>query len=43
MPEKMKQSLMRRAAEMKLTGERKDAYVYGTLAKIEKQQKGKKK
>jgi hypothetical protein len=31
---------MRRAAEMKLTGERKDAYVY---AKIEKQQKGKKK
>ena len=39
MPEKMKQSLMRRAAEMGLKGDRKDAYVYGTLAKIEKQRK----
>lgn len=37
MPKKMEQSLMRRAAEMGLKGERKDAYVYGTMAKIEKQ------
>ena len=39
MPEKMKQSLMRRAAEMGLKGERKDAYVYGTIAKMEKEKK----
>ena len=37
MPEKMKQSLMRRAAEMGLKGERKDAYVYGTMSKMEKE------
>lgn len=28
-----------RAAKMGLKGERKDAYVYGTLAKIKKQEK----
>ncbi len=39
MPKKVKKSLMRRAAEMGLKGERKDAYVYGTLAKIAKQRK----
>ena len=39
MPKKMKQSLMRRAAEMGLKGERKDAYVYGTMAKMEKAKK----
>lgn len=42
MPKKMEQSLMRRAAEMGLKGERKDAYVYGTMAKMEKE-KGQKK
>lgn len=41
MPEKIKKSLMRRAAEMGLKGERKDAYVYGTMAKIEQQKKKK--
>jgi hypothetical protein len=43
MPEKMKQSLMRRAAEMGLKGERKDAYVYGTMAKMDKEKEDKKK
>jgi hypothetical protein len=43
MPKKVEKSLMRRAAEMGLKGERKDAYVYGTLAKIEKQRKDKSK
>lgn len=42
MPKKIEKSLMRRAAEMGLKGKRKDAYVYGTLAKIEKQSKAKK-
>ena len=40
MPKKMHQSLMRRAAEMGLKGERKDAYVYGTMAKAKKKPKG---
>jgi hypothetical protein len=43
MPKKLEKSLMRRAAEMKLTGERKDAYVYGTLAKVKKEQQAKQK
>lgn len=34
MPKKIEQSLMTRAAKIGLKGERKDAYVYGTLAKI---------
>ena len=37
MPKKIEKSLMTRAAEMGLKGERKDAYVYGTLAKIKKE------
>jgi hypothetical protein len=41
MPKKMEQSLMRRAAEMGLKGERKDAYVYGTMAKMEKEKEKK--
>ena len=41
MPKKIKRSLMARAKEMGLKGERKDAYVYGTLAKIEKERKDK--
>lgn len=36
MPEKMKQSLMKQAKKKGLKGERKDRYVYGTLAKMEK-------
>lgn len=39
MPKKVEKSLMTRAAKMGLKGERKDAYVYGTLAKIKKQEK----
>jgi hypothetical protein len=41
MPKKMEQSLMRRAAEMGLKGERKDAYVYGTMAKMAKEKEKK--
>lgn len=36
MPEKMKQSLMKQAQKKGLKGERKNRYVYGTLAKMEK-------
>lgn len=43
MPKKIEKSLMRRAAELNLKGKRKDAYVYGTLAKVEKQRKDKNK
>lgn len=43
MPKKIKQSLMTRANEMGLKGERKDAYVYGTLAKIKQAEEAKKK
>lgn len=39
MPKKMEQSLMKRAREMGLKGERKDAYVYGTMAKMEQKRK----
>lgn len=42
MPKKIEKSLMTRAAKMGLKGERKDAYVYGTLAKIKKEQEKKK-
>jgi hypothetical protein len=31
MPKKMEKELMKQAAKKKLTGERKNAYVYGTL------------
>jgi hypothetical protein len=34
MPKKIEKSLMTQAAKIGLKGERKDAYVYGTLAKI---------
>jgi hypothetical protein len=43
MPKKIEKSLMNRAAEMGLKGERKDAYVYGTLNKIKKAEEAKKK
>jgi hypothetical protein len=42
MPKKIEKSLMTRAVKMGLKGERKDAYVYGTLAKIKKEQEKKK-
>lgn len=42
MPKKLEKSLMRRAGEMGLKGERKDAYVYGTLSKVKKKQQAKK-
>jgi hypothetical protein len=34
MPKKIEKSLMTRAAKIGLKGERKAAYIYGTLAKI---------
>jgi len=46
MPKKLHAELEKRAREMGLTGERKDAYVYGTMQKVEKDmpnKKGKKK
>jgi hypothetical protein len=43
MPKKLEKSLMTRANEMGLKGERKDAYVYGTLAKIKQAEEAKKK
>lgn len=42
MPKKMEQSLMKRAQEMGLKGERKNAYVFGTMEKM-KQEKRKSK
>lgn len=36
MPKALHEKLSREADEKGLTGKRKDAYVYGTLAKIEK-------
>lgn len=38
MPEKLHKDLEKQAKELGLKGERKDAYVYGTLNKIEKKQ-----
>jgi len=42
MPKKMEKSLMNRAKEMGLKGERKNAYVYGTMEKMkqDKQKRG---
>jgi len=41
MPKKLHKELVRSAAKAGLKGAQRDAYVYGTLAKIEKK-KGKK-
>ena len=41
MPKKIHNQLNKQASKKGLTGKRKDAYVYGTLQKIEKK-KGKK-
>jgi len=45
MPKEMHRALEARAKKMGLTGERKDAYVYGTMRKVEgmPKKKGKKK
>lgn len=43
MPKKLHAELEKRAKEMGLTGERKDAYVYGTMQKVEKDMHGNKK
>ena len=41
MPKKLHDALARRATKMGLKGERRDAYVYGTMAKQKKKKKGK--
>lgn len=41
MPKKAHAALSRQANKKGLTGKRKDAYVYGTLAKIDKKKKSK--
>jgi hypothetical protein len=41
MPKKLHDKLARQAKKKGLRGKRKDAYVYGTLDKIEKKKKGK--
>lgn len=42
MPKKVHDALEKEANKKGLTGERKNAYIYGTLKKIEKPKKGKK-
>jgi hypothetical protein len=42
MPKALHDKLEREARKKGLTGERKDAYVYGTMAKIENRKKRKK-
>lgn len=39
MPKKLHEKLERQARKEGITGKRKDAYVYGTMAKIEKAKK----
>lgn len=39
MPKKLHDKLEREAKKKGLTGERKDAYIYGTLDKIEEKKK----
>lgn len=41
MPKKMHDALARQAKKKGLKGERRDAYVYGTMAKQEKNKRGK--
>ena len=43
MPKKLHEELEKEARKKGLTGKKKDAYVYGTLNKIEKEKKRKKK
>ena len=42
MPKKLHRKLERAANKKGLTGDRKDAFVFGTMAKIEKRKKKKK-
>lgn len=42
MPEKIHAALVRQADKLELKGARRDAYIYGTLSKIEKSGKSKK-
>jgi len=39
MPKWLHEDLIRKAKKLKLKGERKDAYIYGTLGKYEKRKK----
>lgn len=39
MPKELHDRLARQAAKKGYTGERKDRYVYGTMAKVEKRKK----
>lgn len=41
MPKKIHKALEKQANKLKLKGESKNAYIYGTLAKIEKAEKRK--
>lgn len=41
MPKALEDKLKREASKKHLTGRRKDAYVYGTLAKLKKRKKRK--
>lgn len=41
MPKKMERELLKQAIAKHLTGERKDAYVYGTMRKLGGSQNGK--
>lgn len=43
MPKKLEKELMKEAAKKKLKGERKNAYVYGTLNKVTGWTRGKSK
>lgn len=43
MPKELHQKLEKQARKKGYTGERKDAYVYGTMHKIESKKKGTKK
>lgn len=42
MPKAIHRALIKRADKLGLTGARRDAYIYGTLAKAEKKEKKKK-
>jgi len=41
MPKKLEHELAKEASKKHLTGDRKNAYIYGTLAKIKKAREGK--
>lgn len=43
MPKRAHRAISREATKRGLTGKRRDAYVYGTLAKIDKARKAKRK